>query len=334
MRDGRDLLLDFAGRQTYIDPTNPETRAFQWEKVKKSYYDCGIKNYWLDATEPEISPLQFDNLIYYIGDGQQVSLAYPYYNQKTFYDGLTGCGEQHSVLLTRSAYAGSQKFGAIVWNGDIKSTFEALHDSIISGLSMGMCGIPWWNSDIGGFTGGDTETDYFRELIVRWFQFGLFCPIMRLHGARKHQSTYVTRHPDIISESCGDNEIWSFGEENYEIIKDILLQRSRLKPYIAQLADEAAQTGAPIMRPMFFEFPEDEFCYTLDDQYMFGPDILFAPIYKYGETERTVYLPEGQWVRTGDRSVHNGNQTVRCTAAKNEFIAFVRKDAAVLDAFQ
>ncbi len=332
-KDGRECLLDFMGQQTYIDPTNPKTRAFQWAQIKKSYYDCGIKAYWLDATEPEINPLQFDNLIYYIGDGEQVSLAYPYFNQKTFYDGLMESGERHSALLTRSAYAGSQKFGAIVWNGDIPSTFEALRDSIISGLSMSMCGIAWWNSDIGGFSGGDIESEYFRELILRWFQFGLFCPIMRLHGIRKRQSDYISKNPGIISESGGDNEIWSFGEENYRIIKEILLLREKLKPYISLLADEAAQKGWPIMRPMFFEFPQDEICYELDDQYMFGSDILFAPIYKYGETERTVYLPEGEWIQTSNKSLYCGSQNIICTAAKNEFIAFVKKDASVLNVF-
>lgn len=333
-KDGEDCLLNFAGRQTYIDPTNPKTRRFQWDQVKKSYYDCGIKSYWLDATEPEIDPLRFENLTYYIGDGEQVSLAYPYYNQKTFYDGLIESGEKHSVLLTRCAYAGSQKFGSIVWNGDIHSTFEALHNSIISGLSMGMCGIPWWNSDIGGFTKGDTETEYFRELIVRWFQFGLFCPVMRLHGCRKQQSDYVPKNPGIIAQSGGDNEIWSFGEENYHILSELLRLRERMKPYIMQLSQETAQKGSPIMRPMFFQFPDDEYCYELDDQYMFGPDILFAPIYRYGQTERTVYLPEGEWVRTSDRSVHSGKATVSCAAPKNEFIAFVKKSAEVLDIFE
>lgn len=332
-KDGEDCLLNFAGRQTYIDPTNPKTREYQWQQVKKSYYNNGIKAYWLDATEPEIDPLRYDNLIYYIGDGEQVSLAYPYYNQKTFYDGIMSCGENHSVLLTRSAYAGSQKFGSIVWNGDIPSTFEALHDSIISGLSMGMCGIPWWNSDIGGFSKGDTETEYFRELILRWFQFGLFCPVMRLHGCRKRQSGYIHKNPGIIAESGGDNEIWSFGEENYQVLKEILRLRERLKPYIMGLSREASQKGSPIMRPMFFEYPDDAYCYELDDQYLFGSDILFAPIYQYGQTSRTVYLPEGVWVRTNDKTEYNGRSTVTCSASKKEFIAFVRKGADVLQVF-
>lgn len=190
---------------------------------KNNYYKHGIKTFWLDEAEPEVHPQQPGHLKYYLGNGAQVAQLYPYYYAKTFYDGLKASGEDEIISLTRAAYPGSQKFGAIVWNGDIPSTFENLKMSITSGLSMSMCGIPWWNSDIGGFLNGDTESDYFRELIVRWFQFGLFCPVMRLHGARKRQSTYTERHPGIIEPSGGDNEIWSFGEKNYHIIKNIRL---------------------------------------------------------------------------------------------------------------
>lgn len=173
-----------------------------------------------------------------------------------------------------------------------------------------MCGIPWWNSDIGGFFGGDTESDYFRELIIRWFQFGLFSPVMRLHGTRNRQSDYVDRNPGIICPGGGYSEIWRFGEENYPVIKDLILLRERLKPYILKCAEKTSKTGEPIMRPMFFDFPEDENCYRLSDQYMFGPDILFAPIVNQGQTEWEVYLPNGKWIRTSDKSVRSGGQFV------------------------
>lgn len=220
-----------------------------------------------------------------------------------------------------------------MWNGDIPSTFEALYQSIISGLSMSMCGIPWWNSDIGGFHQGDIESDYFRELIVRWFQFGLFCPVMRLHGARKRMKNQIDRHPGVKERSGGDNEIWSFGERNYPILKELILLRERLKPYILKHMKLAAETGAPLMRPMFFDFYEDETCYRLSDQYMFGPDILFAPIYRQGETEHRVYLPAGKWVRTVDKSVHEGGQFMNCRAEFDQFIAFVRDGAEVIEVF-
>lgn len=326
-------LSDFYGQQTYIDPSNPRTREYVWEQMKKTYYSYGIKTFWLDEAEPEIHPQDFQNLHFHVGNGAQTALLYPYYYAKTFYDGLKSEGEKEIVSLTRASYPGSQKFGAVVWNGDIPSTFEALYQSIESGLSMAMCGIPWWNSDIGGFHQGDIESDYFRELIVRWFQFGLFCPIMRLHGARKKPKGYVPRHPNVKEISGGDNEIWSFGERNYPILKELIEIRERLKPYILKYAKIASKTGAPIMRPMFFDFYNDERCYTANDQYMFGEDILFAPIYRQGENERTVYLPEGKWIRTTDKREYDGGRYVSCRAEISEFIAFVRKDADVLSVF-
>ena len=108
---------------------------------------------------------------------------------KLYYDGLTGDGEQEVITLGRSAFLGSQRFGAAVWSGDIRSTFEMLRASICAGLNMAISGIPWWTTDIGGFSGGDIGSDYFRELIVRWFQYGVFCPIFRLHGVRIEEGT-------------------------------------------------------------------------------------------------------------------------------------------------
>lgn len=331
--NGQRGTFEFYGLQDFIDPTNPRTREFVWEQIKKSYYSYGIKTYWLDEAEPEVHPQQFDNLKFYIGNGAQTALAYPYYYQKLFYDGLKSMGEEEIVSLTRASYPGSQKFGAIVWNGDIPSTFQALFESIISGLSMSMCGIVWWNSDIGGFHQGDIESDYFRELIVRWFQFGLFCPVMRLHGARKKPRGYVPRHPGVKEVSGGDNEIWSFGEKNFPILRDLILLRNRLKPYILKHMDIASETGTPMMRPLFFDYYTDEKCYTIDDEYLFGSDIIFAPIYTQGSTEREVYLPEGTWVRTADKTRYEGGKTYSCHAEIDEFIAFVKKGADVLSVF-
>jgi alpha-D-xyloside xylohydrolase len=330
--NGQYGTFDFYGQQTFIDAMNPETRRFVWEKVKENYYSYGIKTFWLDEAEPEVHPQQPSHLHYYLGNGAQVAQLYPYYYSRTFYDGLTAEGEQ-PVSLTRAAYPGSQKFGAIVWNGDIPSTFEALKMSIKSGLSMGMCGIPWWNSDIGGFHSGDIESPYFRELIVRWFQFGLFCPVMRLHGVRIRQSNYEFKNPGIIEPSGGANEIWCFGEENYPILKNLIEIRDRLKDYICKYMEETSETGAPIMRPMFWEYPSDQKCYELEDQYFFGKDLLFAPIYQQGQTEREVYLPEGTWVHVLTKEKFSGGQTIRCHAALHEFLAFAREGSEVLFCF-
>lgn len=331
--NGQYGIFDFYGQQTYVDVTSPQAREYLWQQVKKGYYDYGIKTFWLDEAEPEIRPESYSNLKFHIGNGAQTALAYPYYYAKAFYENLRAEGEEDILLLTRCAYPGSQKFGAAVWNGDIPSTFDALRQSVVSGLSMAMSGIPWWNSDIGGFFFGDTSSEYFRELIVRWFQFGLFCPVMRLHGVRNRESDYKYRHPGIKEPSGGDNELWSFGERNFPILKAIVEQRGRLRPYILESARNTSRTGEPIMRPMYFDFPDDEICFTLSDQYMFGRDILFAPICEHGATDRNVYLPCGEWVRTSSGEIFAGGERYTVHADIGEYIAFVRKGAEVLKAF-
>ena len=325
---GSDRVFEFYGWQAEIDATNPETRAFVWRKLKENYLDNGVDALWFDEAEPEIHPEHFDNLILYAGRGDEVALLYPYYYSKMAYDGFTEMGVANPVTLTRCAYLGSQKFGALVWSGDIPSTFESLDQQVKAGLNMAMCGIVWWNTDIGGFYGGDTRSESYRELIVRWFQYGVFSPVMRVHGNRK---LHGERHD--VKEPTGDpNELWSFGEENFPILKDLVMLRERLRPYIERHMEIASQKGWPIMRPMFFDFPEDETCYTLGTQYMFGDDILFAPIVKEGQTEKRVYLPKGQWILTKDkREYGEGFYTVH--AEKHEFVAFVKKGAAVLECF-
>ncbi len=144
------------------------------------------------------------------------------------YDGFKEIGIDDIVTLVRCAYTGSQKFGALVWSGDVFSTFESLSEQVKAGLNMSMCGIPWWNTDIGGFFGGDTQSEEFRELIVRWFQYGLFSPVMRLHGNRNRHG-----EKSNLKEPSGDpNELWSFGERIFEILKKLVFLRERLRPYI------------------------------------------------------------------------------------------------------
>jgi len=203
---------------------------------------------WFDEAEPEIHPEQFDNLIWHAGRADKVALLYPYYYSKLAYDGFKSLGREDIVTLTRCAYLGSQKFASLVWSGDIPSTFESLSYQVKAGLNMAMCGIPWWNTDIGGFYGADIESDYFKELIVRWFQFGVFSPVMRLHGSRiKHGE-----RSQIIEPSGDPNELWSFGEENFEILKELVLFREKLRPYIGEQMKSASEKGYPVMRPMFF----------------------------------------------------------------------------------
>lgn len=328
--NGGNRLFDFYGPQALIDSTNPETRQFVWERLKKNYIDNGVDALWFDEAEPEIHPEHFDNLIMFAGRGDEAGLLYPYYYARLAYDGMKEIGRDDIVILTRCAYTGAQKFGALVWSGDIPSTFENLSAQVKSGLNMAMCGIPWWTTDIGGFYGGDIHSEYFRELIVRWFQYGVFCPVTRLHGSRNGHD----RTRDIIEPSGGANELWSFGDEVFEILKGLVMLREKLRPYVEKHMKIASETGAPVMRPMFFNYPEDEECYHTGEQYMFGDDILFAPIVNQGQTEKEVYLPDGQWIFARNQKTFEGGCKYKVSAALDEIIVFVKKDADVLEVFK
>lgn len=325
---GSNRVFDFYGPQAEIDPTNPDARTYIWNRLKENYIDNGVDLMWFDEAEPEIHPEHFDNILMYVGRGDEVGLIYPYYYAQLVYDGMKEIGREDIVTLSRCAYLGAQKFGTVVWSGDIRSTFESLTEQIKSGLNMAMCGIPWWNTDIGGFYGGDINSEYFRELIVRWFQYGVFCPVMRLHGSRDGHD----RTRDIKEPTGGDNEIWSFGEKNLPILSELIALRYRLLPYIKEQMDIASKDGTPVMRPMFVEFPEDKNCYYIGDQYFFGEDILFAPISVQGQTKRKVYLPKGRWILTKDRTLYEGEAWVEVSAQIDEYIAFVKEGAEVLDA--
>lgn len=287
------------------DATHPEARRFIWEKVCQGYYKHGVKAWWLDACEPEFYPGDHDNLQYHLGDGLEVGNLYPMLHQQAFYDGMRQEGETEIITLGRSAWAGSQRYGAAVWSGDIASTFEALRTQLPAGLNIGLSGIPWWTTDIGGFHSGDPATPYFRELIVRWFQYGVFCPLFRLHGFRLPVGNWTG----------APNEIWSFGEPVYTILKELLFLRQRLKPYILTQMQIASQSGIPIMRPLFFDFPTDPACIAIDDQFMFGSTFLVAPILETGMRSRPVYLPAGAIWRdawTGQR--YSGGQWLEAEA--------------------
>jgi alpha-D-xyloside xylohydrolase len=272
---------------TYYDATNPRARDYVWSKVKEGYYKHGVRVWWLDACEPELRPEHPDNLRYHLGPGLEVGNIYPLLHAKGFFDGMSGEGEDEIVLLSRSAWAGSQRYGAAVWSGDIDSTFEDLRRQIPAGLNIGLSGIPWWTTDIGGFKGGDIGSPSFRELLVRWFQFGVFSPLCRLHGFRQ---------PGTMSgaeQSGAPNEPWSFGPEAYQILRQWLRLRERLRPYVMGTMRVAHTDGLPPMRPLFLNFPGEPACWDITDQFLLGDDLLVAPVVTAGAVEREVYLPAG-----------------------------------------
>ena len=200
----------------FYDPTHPGARKYIWEKVKRGYYRYGIKVFWLDACEPEMIPMNPENLRFHAGDGDAVANIYPLHHVQAFYEGMKSENEQDILFLCRSAWAGSQRFGAAVWSGDVYSTFPALRAQLKAGLNIGISGIPWWTHDIGGFRGGNPADPTFRELIVRWFQFGAFSPLIRLHGHRLPTPTILTARitkygPLAIGHMRSSNSICSFG---------------------------------------------------------------------------------------------------------------------------
>ena len=209
-------------------------------KQKKNYYDKGIKTFWLDEAEPEYSVYDFENYRYYLGPNVQIGNIYPELYAKTFYDGMTAEGQENVINLLRCAWAGSQKYGALVWSGDIHSSFSSLRNQVAAGLNMGIAGIPWFTTDIGGFHGGNPDDPAFRELLIRWFEYGTFCPVMRLHGDREPHKPPMGSEGGAACVSGADNEVWSFGDEAYEILCGYLVLREKMKPYITELMKAAS----------------------------------------------------------------------------------------------
>lgn len=314
---GNPNHMTWMGNTIFYDATHPGAQKFVWKRCKENYYRYGIRCFWLDEAEPEYGPYDFDNYRYYMGPALQCTNMYPQMYAKGFYDGLKAEGEKDILSLVRCAWAGSQKYGVLTWSGDIYSSFRSMREQLQAGLNMGIAGIPWWTSDIGGFLGGDIKDEQFKELLVRWFEWGAFCPVFRMHGER---SPWYEREEEYINgvrqlTSGQDNEVWSFDDENYEILKKYLFIREALRSYIREGMKTVSETGTPMMRPMFYDFYEDETCWEVEDQYLFGPDLIVAPVMEAGLTERKVYLPKGtRWKEAYTGQMYEGGQWMTAAA--------------------
>jgi alpha-D-xyloside xylohydrolase len=303
---GYRLNMNWMGETLFIDPTDPEARAYVWSKAKEHYYDKGIRLFWLDEAEPEFNPYDFDIYRYRMGPALQVTNLYPKLYAQAFYDGLRAEGETEILNLVRAAWAGSQRYGALCWSGDIHSSFRSLREQLAAGLSMGIAGIPWWTTDIGGFIGGKGDDPSFRELLQRWFQWGALCPVFRLHGDRLPGKPPLTEYRDGVRQfgSGADNEVWVYGDEVYGVLAKYMRLRERLRPYLRELMEAARLRGEPVMRPLFFDFPQDPRAWETETEHMLGPDLLVAPVMEEGARSREVYLPAGaEWrdAWTGER---------------------------------
>ena len=232
------------------------------------------------------------------------------------------------VNLLRCAWAGSQRYGALVWSGDISSTWEDLARQLTAGIHMGVAGIPWFTTDIGGFHQGDVGDPEFRELLVRWFQFGAFCPVMRLHGDRLPYEEVTAADGTRRLRSGGPNELWSFGDEVYGVLERYVHLREALRPYVREVMRTAHLDGQPAMRGLFHEFPDDAAAWDVDDQFLLGSDVLVAPVLAAGARERDVYLPAGaSWTDAATGEVHDGGTTVRTDAPLDVVPVFLRDGA-------
>ena len=315
--------LNFEGATIHYDATNPNARKFLWEKVKINYYDKGIKIFWLDEAEPEYSAYDFDNYRYFRGTDLEIGNIYPVEYARTFYEGMQAEGQKNIVNLLRCAWAGSQRYGALVWSGDIASSFESMRNQLAAGLNMGLAGIPWWTTDIGGFHGGDPNDPAFRELFVRWFQWGTFCPVMRLHGDREPRQPQYGTTGGAHCCSGAANEVWSYGEDVYKICVKYMNIREKMRGYTRKLMEEAHIKGTPIMRTLFYEFPEDKECWEIEDEYMYGDKYLIAPILEAGVNERRIYLPVGvQWKECNCGRIYYGGQYITLTVSLDSMPVF------------
>ncbi len=324
---GAAQTYDYQGDCVEIDPFNPETRKYVWEVCKKNYYDFGIDAFWLDNSEPDYGVYDFENYRYSAGPALSVSNMYPQMYSRVFYDEMSRLSQKPVVNLLRCAWAGSQKYGNVVWSGDVPSTFEAFADQLQCGLNMGLAGIPWWTTDIGGFMTDDVNDPDFRQLLIRWYQFAVYSAVLRMHGDRGPYDI-----PPLDDRDWGGgylhtgqpNELWSYGEENYAIMKKYYQIRISMHDYIKKLYQEAHTNGSPLIRTMFYEFPEDETCWELQDQYMFGDKYLVAPILHLNQFEREVYLPEGEWILTSTGEKMKGKTTVKAAAPIDYMPVFER----------
>lgn len=329
---GLKFTQDSCDYTQFIDMTNPEAQKFIWDACKKNYFDNGAALFWLDEAEPNYTSADFDIYRYYAGSALECANIYSDGYAKAFYDGERDAGVENPISLIRCAWAGSQKYGALLWSGDTSSTFTQLRNQIPAGLNTGLAGIPWWNSDIGGFHSGNIHDPRFHELLVRWFEFGTFCPVMRLHGDRTPRDrTKLGPKGGGTCSTGGPNEIWSFTPAVEEHLSKYILLRDRLKPYIKQAMAEAHEKGTPVMKPLFYDFPNDEAAWKIEDAYLFGHDLLVAPVTGEGETAKSVYLPAGAaWTDAWSKQVYQGGQTVTVDAPIGIIPLFVKDNAEVL----
>jgi alpha-D-xyloside xylohydrolase len=304
--------------QALYDATNPDARAQYWANINTALFQKGVDAWWLDTDEPETEGQQ-DNILVnhklHIGSGARYANIYPLFHTEGVSEGQQKASDKKRVfILSRSAYTGTQRLGVTAWSGDVLSNWVTFARQIPAGLNYSISGMPYWTTDIGGFiSGGNLKDPKFRELFVRWFQFGTFSPIFRVHG---------TRNPD-------ENELWSYGPDAQKILVDYDNLRYRLLPYIYSEAWRVTSKHGTLMRPLVMDWRNDVDAQNTGDEYLFGPAILVSPVTTQGATTRTVYLPKATWYDFWTGAKVEGGKRLEADAPLAKLPLYVRAGSIV-----
>ena len=304
--------------QALYDPTNPDARAQYWKNIDTALFEKGVDAWWLDTDEPETEGRE-DNILadhkLHIGSGARYANIYPLWHTEGVSQGQQQASDKKRVfILSRSAYAGSQRLGVTAWSGDVLSDWLSFARQIPAGLNYSISGMPYWTTDIGGFiSGGNLKDPKFRELFIRWFQFGAFSPIFRVHG---------TRYPD-------ENELWSYGPDAQKILVDYDNLRYRLLPYIYSEAWQITSNHGTLMRPLVMDWRDDVEAQNTGDEYLFGPAILVSPVTTPGAISRSVYLPKTTWYDFWTGAKVEGGRRIEADAPLEKLPLYVRAGSIV-----
>ena len=300
-------------RENWADLFNPQAQKMFWADINRNLFSAGLDGWWLDASEPEGDPLK-DGLTF-LGAGTKVRNAFPLFETSAVYQGQRGSGEdKRVVILTRSAYTGEQRNGVIAWSGDISANWETLRRQIPAGLSFAMSGFPYWTTDIGGFFRPVDQyaSPEYHELLIRWFQFGAFCPIFRIHGFRS------------------ETEMWKYGPEVEKILRQYDELRYRLVPYTYSAAWAVTDSDEIVMRALPFAFPLDDSVRQVSDQFLFGDSLLINPVTEPHATTRSVVLPAGEnWVDFWTGRTYHGGQTITVEAPLDKLPILIKEGSIV-----
>jgi len=299
--------------ENWADIFNPKAQKEYWSDLNSGLFKLGLDGWWLDATEPEGDPLKDDNT--FLGSGRTVRNAFPLFETSAVYDGQKAADpNKRVVILSRSSYPGEQRNNTISWSGDITGNWDTLRRQIPAGLSFSMSGIPYWTTDIGGFfrpRNQYTSADY-HEVLIRWFEYGAFCPIFRIHG---YQS---------------ETEMWKFGPDVEKILREYDELRYRLMPYIYSSAWGVTNRGEILMKALPFVYPNETALRDIGDQFMFGDSLLVNPVTVQGATTRNVVLPKGDgWVDFWSGQTYTGGQTIVAAAPLDRMPILVKQGSIV-----